>query len=117
MKKEPEYQVFGHKVYLPFGIPAGPLFNRKFVDAALGMNFDLPMHKTAQTRAKDCHPFPNVLAIEIDGGLTIEKTTHQLMTKHGYAEPLSITNSFGNSSQISLCSLLGPCGIRIWREK
>ncbi|MBI3459287.1 dihydroorotate oxidase [Candidatus Azambacteria bacterium] len=98
---EPKYKVFEHKVYLPFGIPAGPLLNGRFVDAALDLNFDIPMHKTVRTRAKACHPFPNVLAIEIEGDLTMEKASHQLKAKEGYLAPLSITNSFGNPSQDS----------------
>src|SRR5579875_2984473 len=32
---EPRYTVFGQAVYLPFGIPAGPLLNGKYVKAAL----------------------------------------------------------------------------------
>jgi len=98
-KGEPRYEIFGHKVYLPFGIPAGPLLNGTFVEAALRLGFDIPMHKTVRTRAKACHSWPNVLAVEIEGDLTLEKASQKLKTNRQYREPLSITNSFGNPSQ------------------
>ncbi len=95
---EPQHEIFGHKVYLPFGIPAGPLLNGKFIKASLDKGFDIPMHKTVRTRKKVCHPWPNVLPIEVSGDLTLEKAAAQLHTKDAYEDPLSITNSFGNPS-------------------
>src|SRR3989344_5841889 len=59
---EPEYDVLGHKIYTPFGIPAGPLINGKFVNGALDKGFDIPVYKTVRTRAYKCHPWPNVLS-------------------------------------------------------
>ncbi|MGH2510967.1 MAG: dihydroorotate oxidase, partial [Ktedonobacteraceae bacterium] len=32
---EPEYNVLGQQVSLPFGVPAGPLLNGKYIKAAL----------------------------------------------------------------------------------
>lgn len=94
-KSEPKYKFLGQDVYLPFGIPAGPLLNAKFVKAALDMGFDLPVYKTVRTKAHACHPSPNVIGIEIEGDLTMEKAKNGLISKDTYDEPLSITNSFG----------------------
>ncbi len=96
---EPKCEVFGYKVHAPFGIPAGPLLNGKFMKAALDMDFDIPMHKTVRTRPKACHPWPNVLAVAVEGDLTLEKASRQLRVHRDYHEPLSITNSFGNPSR------------------
>ncbi len=92
---EPKYEIFDHKVFLPFGIPAGPLLNSKFVNAALNKGFDIPIYKTVRTKKKDCHPWPNVLSVEIEGDLTLEKAGNKLTVSNDYKEPLSITNSFG----------------------
>jgi dihydroorotate dehydrogenase len=92
---EPQYDFFGHKVYSPFGIPAGPLINGNFVQAALDKGFDIVTYKTVRTKKYPCHPWPNVLAVHLDGDLTIEKANNKLIANGDYKEPLSITNSFG----------------------
>ncbi len=89
---EPKHQFLGNPVFAPFGIPAGPLLNGKFVKAALDMGFDIPVYKTVRTRKQACHPWPNVLAVEVEGDLAPDRT---LVANHRYTEPLSITNSFG----------------------
>lgn len=96
---EPRYNFLNFPVYLPFGIAAGPLLNSKFVKAALDMGFDLPVYKTVRTRFLACHPWPNVLGVDLNGDLTMEKAKAGLTVKGGYDEPLSITNSFGVPSQ------------------
>jgi dihydroorotate dehydrogenase (NAD+) catalytic subunit len=90
--KEPKYQFLGLPVGAPFGIPAGPLINGRFVKAALDMGFDIPVYKTVRTRRYECHPWPNVLAVKVVGDLAPDRT---LVADHDYSEPLSITNSFG----------------------
>ncbi len=92
---EPTYDFFGYKVYSPFGIPAGPLINGKFVRAALDKGFDIVTYKTVRTRKFPCHPWPNVLSVDVEGDLTLEKAKTPLVADHRYHEPLSITNSFG----------------------
>lgn len=92
------FKVFGKKLNSPIGIPAGPLLNGKFVKAALDKGFDIPMHKTLRTRAKKSHPWPNVLAVRVEGDLTLEKAASRLIAHRNYSEPLSITNSFANPS-------------------
>jgi dihydroorotate dehydrogenase len=92
-KGPPQCAFLGHKIYLPFGIPAGPLVNARFVSAAFNNGFDICVYKTVRTREYPCHPWPNVLAIH-ENQLEID---HQepLIADYNYSEPLSITNSFG----------------------
>lgn len=96
--EEPKSTILGRKLCSPFGIPAGPLLNGKFVKAALDKGFDIPMHKTVRTRALRSHPWPNVLSVHVEGDLTLEKAEGELFADDRYDEPLSITNSFGNPS-------------------
>jgi dihydroorotate dehydrogenase (NAD+) catalytic subunit len=91
----PRYDFLGNKAFLPFGIPAGPLLNGKYVRAALDMGFDIAVYKTVRTGAYPCHPFPNVVAVNISNNLTLKKASEGLISKNDYAEPLTITNSFG----------------------
>lgn len=98
-KGEPQYDFQGYKVYLPFGIPAGPLLNSNFCRAAFQKGFDICVYKTVRSSTYPCHPFPNVLAIHPDGDLTMEKLTAPLVADTTYTEPLSITNSFGVPSK------------------
>ena len=92
---EPQVDFFGHKVYAPFGIPAGPLINGKFTRSALDKGFDIVVYKTVRSRKLASHEWPNVLPIDIKGDLTLEIAKGKLKTKENYEEPLSITNSFG----------------------
>lgn len=98
-KGEPQYDFLGQRVYLPFGIPAGPLLNSNFVKAAFEKGFDINVYKTVRSDFFPCHPFPNVLAVNIKGDLTIEKLKEPLVVNTKYQEPLSVTNSFGVPSK------------------
>ena len=49
-KGEPLFVFFNQKVYSPFGIPAGPLINGKFTQAALDKGFDIVIYKTVRTK-------------------------------------------------------------------
>ena len=103
---EPENNFLGHKVYLPFGIPAGPLLNSNFCAAAFKKGYDICVYKTVRSDNFPCHPFPNVLAIEHDGDLTLERLQRPILVKDEYTQPLSITNSFGVPSKDAI----------IWQE-
>ncbi len=95
-KGEPMFNFFGHKVFSPFGIPAGPLINGKFVQAALDKGFDICVYKTVRTQKYPCHPWPNVLAIKIEGDLTLQKMKDGVFVdKNNEKIPELITNSFG----------------------
>lgn len=86
-------QFFGLSVNTPFGIPAGPLLNEKYITAAFRHGFDLCTYKTVRTQAHKSHPLPNVLAIHPQGKLTSHIDT--VLADNNYQQPLSITNSFG----------------------
>ncbi|MEX2052115.1 MAG: hypothetical protein WD991_00265, partial [Candidatus Paceibacterota bacterium] len=94
-----KYDFLGFKVNSPFGIPAGPLINGKFVKGALDKGFDVVTYKTVRSEKYPCHPWPNVLSVKIDGDLTLEKAEGKLVADRNYHEPLSITNSFGVPSR------------------
>lgn len=96
---EAKYDFLGVKVNFPLGIPAGPLLNSKYVLAAFQKGFDLPVYKTVRASEFPCHPFPNVLSVQIEGDLTLEKAKNPLVALPEYVEPLSITNSFGVPSR------------------
>jgi dihydroorotate dehydrogenase len=94
-KDEPKYKLFDLPVYLPFGIPAGPLLNGKFVKAALDKGFNIVTYKTVRSRQYSCSQWPNVLGVQINGDLTLDLAEKGVVGNHKYVEPLSITNSFG----------------------
>jgi dihydroorotate dehydrogenase (NAD+) catalytic subunit len=96
---EPRFDFLGVKVAYPFGIPAGPLLSGKYVEAAFQKGFDIAVYKTVRAAEFPCHPYPNVLAVKVEGDLTLEKATKALVADHNYQEPLSITNSFGVPSR------------------
>ena len=90
-----QFDFLGFKVNSPFGIPAGPLINGKFAQAALDKGFDIVTYKTVRGAEYPCHPWPNILSVKVDGDLTFEKAEGGLIANDNYNEPLSITNSFG----------------------
>ncbi len=97
---KPEKKFLGHPVYEPFGVPAGPLLNSLYVLAALQGGVDVPVYKTVRTKAHACLPFPNILAVEVDGDLTLEKASQPLVARPVRSQsPANISNSFGVPSQ------------------
>jgi len=93
---EPCATVFGQAVYLPFGIPAGPLLNGKYIKAALAQGFDIPVYKTVRTRRYASAPWPNVLSVGVSNqDLTFELAEQGLIATHAFTDPIAITNSFG----------------------
>jgi dihydroorotate dehydrogenase (NAD+) catalytic subunit len=94
-KGEADYYLFGHPVYKPFGIPAGPLLNSKYVNAALDKGFDIVAYKTVRSRPHPSNVWPNVLAVKVKGDLTLEKADKGLLANQKYVRPLAVSNSFG----------------------
>ena len=93
------FEFLGERISYPIGIPAGPLLNGRFVDAALDKGWTVPVHKTVRSKTHPCNDWPNVLALkDFPGELSIERAQQPLVVNNNYAEPLSITNSFGNPS-------------------
>lgn len=95
----PQQTYLGQKIYTPFGIPAGPLLNSNFVRAAFEKGFDICVYKTVRSDTYPTHPHPNVLSVNIEGDLTIERMKSPIIADANYHEPLSITNSFGVPSK------------------
>lgn len=97
---EPSHDFLGHKVYTPFGIPAGPVINSNFVRGAFNMGFDIVVYKTVRSNTFPCHPFPNVLSVDLPHDLTLQNAREvPLIANTEYNEPISITNSFGVPSK------------------
>lgn len=96
---EPTINFLGQKVYLPFGIPAGPLINSNFCKAAFDKGFDICVYKTVRSSIFPCHAFPNILGIHPNGDLTLAKLQKPIVADTNYSPPLSITNSFGVPSK------------------
>jgi dihydroorotate dehydrogenase (NAD+) catalytic subunit len=92
----------GFDVNVPFGIPAGPLLNAAYCKAAFDYGFDVNHYKTQRSVPFPVNAFPNVLYVETDGDLTLEKAKKPLVgktTTDKQITDISITNSFGNPSK------------------
>lgn len=96
---EPQFDYHGQKVFLPFGIPAGPLLNAKYIKAAFEKGFDIAVYKTVRSDFYQSHPFPNVLSVHVQGDLTLEKLKKPLTADTHFEEPIAITNSFNIPSK------------------
>jgi len=94
-KGDPKFLFFGSKVSSPFGIAAGPLINGRFVKAALDKGFDIVTYKTVRSAEYPCHPWPNVVSVNVSDELMLHKDNPQVLMNSDFKEPLSITNSFG----------------------
>lgn len=99
---EPKYTFLGHKLYSPFGIGAGSLPTSKHVIGAFKRGFDVICYKTQRTVEFKVNEFPNVVYVDVEGDLTLQKASaplvgHEITTKP--VEQLTITNSFGNPSR------------------
>jgi dihydroorotate dehydrogenase len=100
-KGEPKFEFLGIPVHSPFGIPAGPLLNSNHIKFAFDAGFDILCYKTQRSIKFAPNEFPNVLYLDVDGDLTLEKAKKPLVGKSLSTKPLektSITNSFGNPS-------------------
>lgn len=92
----------GFDVNVPFGIPAGPLLNAKHVKAAFAYGFDVNIYKTQRSISFPANKFPNVLFVDVEGNLTLERSKKPLVgrtTTDRSEKEYTITNSFGNPSK------------------
>lgn len=99
---EPSYSFLGNKLYSPFGIGAGSLPTRAHVKKAFERGFDVVCYKTQRSVPFPCNAFPNVVYIDIDGDLTLDRAKKSLVGRLKSDKPvekLTITNSFGNPSR------------------
>ncbi len=96
---EPRHEFLGHALHTPFGIPAGPLLNARFCEAAFRHGYALNVYKTVRSRARDAHPFPNALAVHHDGPLTLDDAARPVLADADFAGVHSVSNSFGVPSR------------------
>lgn len=95
---EPNYEFLGHKLYSPFGIAAGSLPSSKHTNAAFQLGYDVVVYKTQRAHEFPCNPFPNVLPLDLNGDLTLERMKEPVVVADSFPEDitkLKITNSFG----------------------
>jgi dihydroorotate dehydrogenase (NAD+) catalytic subunit len=98
--EKPQFQFLGIPLFIPFGVPAGPLLNAKFVQVALNAGFCLPTYKTVRSCVWESHPWPNVLKINKIENTDISSVIGTPFSNADYQQAhLSISNSFGVPSQ------------------
>lgn len=99
---EPKFKFLGHELYSPFGIAAGSLPTSKHIKYALERGFDVVTYKTQRSVPFSANEFPNVVYLDIEGDLTVEKAAEPQVGHTDTDKPLeklTITNSFGNPSR------------------
>ena len=100
-KSKPAYSFLGFPSNLPYGIPAGPLLNSKFIKGAFDFGFPVSIYKTVRADVFPCHPYPNVVYVNAPKEIHPQKTP-RLVTENTNPKDLSkisITNSFGVPSK------------------
>jgi dihydroorotate dehydrogenase (NAD+) catalytic subunit len=99
---DPAFTFLNKKIYSPFGIPAGPLPTSRHTTYAFQQGFDVVTYKTQRSVPFPCNEFPNIVYLDVDGDLTLEKAAKPLVghtTPQTTPDKLTITNSFGNPSR------------------
>lgn len=99
---EPRFTFLGKPIYSPFGIPAGPLLNSKYIRYAFEHGFDVVCYKTQRSVPFPCNEFPNILFLDVTGDLTLDKASKPILGKSKSSLPVkkfSITNSFAVPSR------------------
>lgn len=97
---KPKYNFMGFPINYPFGIPAGPLLNSKFIKGAFDFGFSVSVYKTVRADVFPCHPYPNVLYVNTPKELHPQKTPRLTAISTASSMPsLNITNSFGVPSK------------------
>lgn len=96
-----QYNIFDIPIDIPFGIPAGPLINSKFVEAAWRLGFSIATYKTVRGTAYPTHPFPNVIKVRSSGPdiRPGDVVTGELRVDSIDVTRDGITNSFGVPSK------------------
>lgn len=104
--QKPKYEFLDVPLHIPFGVPAGPLLNSKFVQVALDAGFCLPIYKTVRSAFWKCNEWPNVLSIQSAEKSLFAQNHNRVISsafkeQDYFLENLSISNSFGVPSQNS----------------
>ncbi len=98
---QPAFTFLGYPVHSPFGIPAGPLLNARYVIAAMKAGFDVVTYKTQRSGEFEVNVFPNVVYADVRGDLTLERAAQPVVareTTSAHPTQLTITNSFAMPS-------------------
>ena len=99
-KNKTVYTFLGFRINLPFGIPAGPLLNSKYIKKAFEFGFAVSTYKTVRSDSFPCHPFPNILYVKLAKNFEFQKNARATVDKKGQKYPnITITNSFGVPSK------------------
>lgn len=99
-EEKPKYSFLGFPINFPFGIPAGPLLNSKFIKEAFNFGFQVCAYKTVRLDVFPCHPYPNVLYVKAPKNLHPQKTPRLVAQNQApNKNKLTITNSFGVPSK------------------
>ena len=103
---QPQFSFLDEKFYLPFGVPAGPLLNSKYINCALDAGFCFPIYKTVRSQYYPCHPFPNIVKIKSEKKNLFADEKNDVLgefieKEDVHSRTLSISNSFGVPSQPS----------------
>ena len=112
---KPTHHFLGMPVHIPFGIPAGPLLNSRFVAAAWDAGLSVATYKTVRSQYWASHAHPNVLSISLpcasdSNGQMLQASTPPprvlarpldiaALDGQNRASGLSISNSFGVPSK------------------
>ena len=103
---KPKYQFLGIPLHIPFGVPAGPLINSKYVQVALDAGFCFPIYKTVRSQFWPCNSWPNILSVQSHNNFLNAKEKNEVFgtpfheNNYKESQTLSISNSFGVPSQI-----------------
>lgn len=99
-KTKSKYNFLGYPINLPFGIPAGPLLNSKFIKGAFDFGFPVSVYKTVRADTFPCHPYPNVAYVNAPAEIH-PQINSRLATINAPKSPsrINITNSFGVPSK------------------
>lgn len=104
---KPKCSFLGSLVDIPFGIPAGPLLNGKFIKAAWRMGYSIATYKTVRKDEEASFPMPNIIkTISPNGSVSPGETIIGRPDDQINIETDGITNSFGIPSKAS----------QVWQE-
>ena len=103
---KPKYYFLGIPLHIPFGVPAGPLINSKYVQVALDAGFCFPIYKTVRSQFWPCNSWPNILSVQSQNNFLNAKEKNEVFAtpfqekNYRESQTLSISNSFGVPSQL-----------------
>ncbi len=83
----------------PLGIPAGPLFNSKFIKLYADLGYDTLVYKTVRSVERQAHPNPNIVFVD-KTKITRDRLGEDVNTipEPENIEDVTITNSYGVNS-------------------